>query len=109
MRRSRLDIIRDILLCGRAGATKTQIVYHANLNFKIANESLLRLLKAGYMTLDRPLRGRSRFTTTSKGLSLVEEIQRIESVESDLYTGPELVAAKSPPASRFLVRISNPD
>ena len=39
-RRCRLDIIIDILSAVSSGATKTKIVYEANLNFNIATKYL---------------------------------------------------------------------
>ncbi len=92
MRRNRLEIIQSILDIARKGATKTQIVYRANLNFKLANDLLARLLRAGYVTLERPLKGRPRFKTTLKGSSFQEEIERILGVASELDHEREAIA-----------------
>ena len=77
MRRSRLEIIRGILETARRGATKTQIVYKSNLNFKLAAECLARLLKGGYMTVEEGDDGRAQFSTTDKGLSFLVELTRL--------------------------------
>ena len=44
MRRSRIDIIIEILEVAKAGVNKTSIVYRANLNFTLA-EKYLELLE----------------------------------------------------------------
>ncbi|HZF21288.1 MAG TPA: winged helix-turn-helix domain-containing protein [Dongiaceae bacterium] len=77
MRRSRLEIIRGILETARRGATKTQIVYKSNLNFKLADECLARLLKSGYMRVQEGNDGRAQFSTTEKGMSLLIELTRL--------------------------------
>ncbi len=49
MRRSRLDIIIDILEVAKEGTHKTSIVYKTNLNFKLAEGYLDLLQKRGLM------------------------------------------------------------
>jgi predicted transcriptional regulator len=77
LRRSRLEIIRGILETARRGATKTQIVYKSNLNFRLADECIARLLKAGYITVQEGIDGRARFSTTEKGMSFLIELTRL--------------------------------
>jgi predicted transcriptional regulator len=77
LRRSRLEIIRGILETARRGATKTQIVYKSNLNFRLADECLARLLKAGYITVHEGGDGRAQFSTTEKGTSFLIELTRL--------------------------------
>lgn len=67
-RRNDLDICADILRVARNGAKKTQIVYKANLNFKIVEKYLRRLGENGLLKLE----GRS-FTTTRKGAQFLEQ------------------------------------
>jgi len=47
MRRSRIDIIVDLLEVTKNGVNKTAIVYKTNLNFRLANKYLLPLVKQG--------------------------------------------------------------
>jgi len=47
LRRNDLDICADILKVAKTGAKKTQIVYQANLNFKIVKKYLQRLIATG--------------------------------------------------------------
>ena len=49
MRRSRLDIIIDVLEAGKEETNKTHIVYKTNLNFKLAREYLDLLQKHGFI------------------------------------------------------------
>jgi len=61
-RRGRLEIIADVLLVAQRGAKKTQIVYKANLNFKMVEKYLPYLEGKGL------IENTSReYTTTEKG------------------------------------------
>lgn len=67
-RRNNLDICADILQIARRGAKKTEIVYGANLNFKVVEGYLRNLISEGLIQkLDR------FFTTTPKGNQFVEQ------------------------------------
>ena len=70
IRRNDLDICADILRVAKKGAKKTQIVYKANLNFKIVKKYLKRLLENGL--LDSSERGKL-FHTTDKGANFLEQ------------------------------------
>lgn len=50
--RTTMDIIADILRVAKGGATRTQIVYRANLNFTIAKKRLDILIKLGYIRVE---------------------------------------------------------
>jgi predicted transcriptional regulator len=70
MRRNDLDICADILQVAKAGAKKTQIVYQANLNFKIVKKYLSRLIDTGMlMTANES----SLYTTTNRGIEFLEQ------------------------------------
>ena len=49
MRRDKKDIEAAILRIAETGAKKTQLVYQANLNFKIVKAYLKRLIEQGYL------------------------------------------------------------
>lgn len=70
-RRNDLDICADILRVALTGANKTRIVYQANLNFKIVEKYLQRLVSNGLLqvTINR------RFLTTRKGTQFLEQFQ----------------------------------
>jgi len=69
-RRSHVDIVAEILHIARRGARKTRIVYGANLNFKLLNEYLDRLEKAGLVQKDFDEEGLIK--TTEKGKKYLE-------------------------------------
>ena len=96
MRRSRLEIIRGILDVARRGATKTQVVYRSNLNFKLADACLARLLKGGYLKTVRGPEGRAQFWTTDKGIGLLTELTRLHKTIDEIMNGPK---ASNQPAS----------
>ena len=70
MKRGRFDIIGSILLICKNGAKKTEIVYNANLNFKIA-EAYLKWLNDRKMIMKE---GRF-FNITSKGSELLSNLE----------------------------------
>ncbi|MDH5201044.1 MAG: winged helix-turn-helix domain-containing protein [Candidatus Bathyarchaeota archaeon] len=74
IRRNDLDICADILRVAKKGAKKTQIVYKANLNFKIVKKYLKRLLENGL--LDSSERGKL-FHTTDKGANFLEQYSEL--------------------------------
>jgi len=70
MRRNDLDICADILQVAKAGAKKTQIVYQANLNFKIVKKYLSRLIDTGMLSNAQENR---LYTTTNRGITFLEQ------------------------------------
>ncbi len=70
MRRNDLDICADILQVAKAGAKKTQIVYQANLNFKIVKKYLSRLIDTGMLSDAQESR---LYTTTNRGITFLEQ------------------------------------
>jgi predicted transcriptional regulator len=63
--RDRLKIIEDILTAAlpRNGASKTQLVYRANLNFKMCDRYLEALIGRGLLTVNSS----NRYLITEKG------------------------------------------
>jgi len=70
-RRNDLDICAEILQLSQRGANKTRIVYGANLNFKIVEKYLSRLIANGLLKASP----NKRFLTTEKGLQFLEQFQ----------------------------------
>ena len=70
-RRSKIEIVAEILRIARNGAKKTRIVYGANLNFKILEEYLAKLEKAGLITLST--NSDSLIVTTKKGAEYLQQ------------------------------------
>jgi predicted transcriptional regulator len=74
IRRNDLDICTDILRVARKGAKKTQIVYQANLNFKIVKKYLMMLQENGLLNSSE--RGKL-FHTTDKGANFLEQYSEL--------------------------------
>jgi predicted transcriptional regulator len=62
VRRNNIDICADILNVAKSGAKKTQLVYKANLNFKIIKKYITRLSEYGFLESER-----GQYFTTDKG------------------------------------------
>ena len=75
MKRSRNEIISQILEICKNGASKTKIVYQANLNFRTVNPYIDLLIKNDLIRVND---GRAiLYGTTPKGLRLLESIKQI--------------------------------
>ncbi len=74
MRRNDLDICADILQVAKTGAKKTQIVYQANLNFKIVKRYLNRLISTGMLS---KVEERRLYTTTNRGMRFLEQYNEL--------------------------------
>ena len=72
MRRSRLEIIREILEVAKLGAKKTEIVYKTNLTFSRADEYLKFLMEKGLIKKED-----KKWRTTEKGLKFIKNFKRL--------------------------------
>lgn len=72
MRRTRIDIIIDILDVAKGGVNKTSIVYRTNLNFKLADKYLELLQKQGLVE-----NYSDKYKTTDKGKIFLEKAKEI--------------------------------
>lgn len=80
-RRDKLEIIRSILsICKKDDATKTKIVYRANLNFKTAGIYLDWLMNKGLVAKDE-----NHFRLTTKGDELLSNLQDISPLFSEVF------------------------
>jgi predicted transcriptional regulator len=78
MKRSRDMIISQILDICVSGASKTKIVYQANLNFRTVNPYIDLLTKNGMISIrDGP---NTLYETTDKGIDLLDSYKRIQDV-----------------------------
>lgn len=75
-RRNNLDVDADILRVAQnlGGALKTQIVYGANLNFKIVKGYIASLLKRGLIELDGSL-----YIPTERATAFLEAYENLVS------------------------------
>ena len=77
MKRSRDMIISQILDICINGAGKTKIVYQANLNFRTINPYIELLTKNGLINVKKEQT--IIYTTTPKGLDLLDNFKQIQS------------------------------
>jgi predicted transcriptional regulator len=75
MKRSREEILAQILNTCQEGASKTRVVYQANLNFKTVNFYLETLI--GNNLLEVRTGKNVLYETTQKGANLLESINRV--------------------------------
>ncbi len=72
MRRSRIDIIIDVLEVAIMGVNKTSVVYRSNLNFKLAEKYLELLQKHGLVE-----KRVEKYITTEKGKIFLQKAKEI--------------------------------
>jgi len=77
MKRSRDMIVSQILDVCVNGASKTRIVYQANLNFRTINPYLELLTKNGLINVNKERQ--IVYKTTPKGLELLDDFKYIHS------------------------------
>lgn len=79
VRRSQMKIITDILTKTLNAATKTRIMYRANLNFLRFNRYFSKLLERGLIVKENdPNDGVMYYRTTEKGKDLLEVLKKAE-------------------------------
>lgn len=72
MRRSRIDIIIEVLDAAQMGVNKTSVVYKTNLNFKLADKYLGLLQKRGFVE-----NRADKYKTTDKGKTFLEKAREV--------------------------------
>ncbi|HDI12175.1 MAG TPA: DUF4364 domain-containing protein [Candidatus Bathyarchaeota archaeon] len=78
-RRSRIEVIRDILKEARKGANKTRIMYRSSLNFACFTRYFEELIKKGLIVEVEPNpNGVKIYKTSEKGLRLLEVLEKAE-------------------------------
>jgi len=76
-RRDHLTIITSILSIARNGATKTRIVYRANLNFERATRYMAYLIEKGLLEQQTGSSGSPIYRTSDKGIQFLKDVKRI--------------------------------
>jgi predicted transcriptional regulator len=75
MRRSKYQIISQILNICVGGACKTKIVYRGNLNFRTVNPYINLLTQKGLLMTNK---GRNvSYETTNSGIKLLEDFKHV--------------------------------
>lgn len=81
-------IISQILDICASGASKTKIVYQANLNFRTVNPYIDLLTKNGMINVrDGP---NTLYETTEKGMDLLDSYKRIQDVLNPESSSPAM-------------------
>jgi predicted transcriptional regulator len=75
LRRSRMDIVVDVLTVALDGVLKTRIMYEANLSYKLLQRYLALLQKENLIEAVRR-EGVTIYVTTEKGRSLLQKSGR---------------------------------
>lgn len=83
-KRTNDQILSEILKICMNGATKTRIVYQANLNFKTAKPYLDNLTKNGFVEADH-YGSKIVYRTTPKGLDLKGRFEQFHGELDKLY------------------------
>ncbi len=84
-RRSNDVIVSQILKICIHGASKTRIVYQANMNFMTVGPYLDNLIKSGCIE-SIPEGSRIIYKTTPKGMDLKERLERFQSDIDNFYS-----------------------
>ncbi len=82
MRRSRYQIISQILEICIGGASKTRIVYQANLNFRTVNQHIDILTNSGMLNVKQG--SNIIYETTEKGTKFLKSIKEVNNNLSKL-------------------------
>lgn len=78
-RRSRTQVVIDILTEASEGANKTRIMYRANLNFLRFKRYLSELLDKGLIAeVNNPGSGKVMYEVTEEGKALLEVLKKAE-------------------------------
>lgn len=75
MKRSKHTIIYEILNICKGGASKTRIVYQANLNFRTVNPYISLLVKNDLIAIKQEKS--NIYETTTRGINLLDDFKHI--------------------------------
>ena len=89
--RRRLDIVADILLVASRRARKTQIMYQANLSYKLLTKYLTEIRKAYLISFERKERC---YVLTSKGQEFLEKYKDYSRHNKHVEKGLDDVSVK---------------
>ena len=76
-KRTKVEIMIEILRIATHGVNTTRIVYDANLNFRVADRYIRELKELGYLQ-SQTLEGRNIYVTTSEGLKFLEKFNKLK-------------------------------
>ncbi len=79
IRRSRPELVRDVLSAAVQGSRKTHIMFRSNLNPVLLSKYLDFCFNNGLI-----VRQGAKYTTTPKGVKFIQFMQQIESLKKDI-------------------------
>jgi predicted transcriptional regulator len=88
VRRDATKVIYEILSLGVDGASKTQIIYRANLSYQLAAGYILFLVKKGLLEKGTDSQGLTRYWITERGGRLLRLLRDIEKELGDFFLRP---------------------
>ncbi len=85
-RRTNDQIFSEILKICTKGATRTRIIYQANLNYNMVKSHIDNLIRSGLIDAvrDGP---RTIYRTTPKGLEFKDRFEHVHKELNELYAG----------------------
>jgi len=78
LRRSRAEVIIDILNAAKEESGKTRIMYDANMNLASFNKYLRKLTKAGLIVRIEGSHDKVVYRTTERGINLLQLLEKVE-------------------------------
>ncbi len=81
--RARYAIVRDILDTCKKPALQTHVMYRANLSYEGLKDYLNMLVDRGLLKIDENRDSARMYTTTTKGLELLEHANAIRDLLGD--------------------------
>jgi predicted transcriptional regulator len=85
VRRDATKVIYEILSLGVEGASKTQIIYRANLSYQLAESYILFLVRKGLVDKGTDSQGFTRYWITERGARLLRLLRDIEKELGDFF------------------------
>ena len=82
-RRGQIEIMRSVLQCCMKEATKTKIVYGANLNFSRLGKYLEMLLSLGFLVEETKSSGSVCYKTTAAGAYFLEGCSKMKELSKE--------------------------
>jgi len=85
LRRDATKVIYEILTLGLDGASKTHIIYKANLSFQLAEKYTFFLIKKGLLKTEKDPEGLTRYWLTERGIRLLKLLRDVEQELGDFF------------------------
>jgi predicted transcriptional regulator len=88
VRRDATKVIYEILSLGVDGASKTRIIYRANLSYRLAESYIFFLVKKGLLEEGTDSHGFTRYWITERGKRLLRLLKDVDRELGDFFLTP---------------------